>query len=210
MMIDQTIMSQYANSPRLLHIIRTVADAIDPTKFTEDYYRLVMSIPTAGTYGLDVWGRIVGITRSAELANPEGEYFGFSDGFYPFGERPFSNAGDPSQTWDLSNHAFRELILIKAMANIVYATAPNINALLRAIFDRPAYFLITGHMKARYVFEFSLTPWQHHLVYNTGILPRPCGVLIDIIVNADVEGIFGFSGTGLQPFNQGVFFDATA
>lgn len=209
-MINETIMSQYANSPRLMHIITTVADAIDPEKFTEDYFRLIMSIPTANGHGLDIWGRIVGISRTVQFANPEGEYFGFADGFYPFNERPFSGAGGGSDTWELTNEAYRELILIKALSNIVYASALSINALLRAMFDRPAYFLLTGHMEARYVFEFQLSPYQRHIVYNTDILPRPCGVLISIIINADTDGIFGFSGSGLQPFNQGVFFDASA
>lgn len=209
-MIHETIMSQYANSPRLMHIINTVADAIDRDKFDQQFFDLIMSIPTANSHGLDIWGRIVGISRTVQFSNPEGEYFGFADGFYPFNERPFSGAGSGSDTWELSNEAYRELILLKALANIVYATAPAINALMRAMFDKPAYFLITGHMEARYVFEFQLSPYQRHIVYNSGILPRPCGVLISIIINADTDGIFGFSGSGLQPFNQGVFFDASA
>lgn len=207
-MIEKTIMSQYANSPKLLHIITSVWDAIDPAQFTQDYYQLVMNIPTANGFGLDIWGRIVGISRTVTFVNPEGEYLGFEEGFYPFNERPFSAPGSGSDTWELTNDAYRELILMKALSNIVYATAPNINALMRAMFDRPSYCLITGHMKMRYVFEFELSPYQHHLVYNTDILPRPCGVEISIIINADTNGIFGFDGTGLQPFGQGVFYNA--
>jgi len=209
-MINQTIMSQYANSPRLLSIINTVSDALDPSKFTNDFYRLIMNIPTANSHGLDIWGRIVGISRTVSFPNPQGEYLGFSDGFYPFNERPFSGSGSESDTWELADDAYRELILIKALSNIIYATAPNINRLLETVFDGVCYFLITGPMDARYVFEFDLSPYQRHIVYNTDILPRPCGVLISIIINADTDGIFGFSGSGLQPFNQGVFFDASA
>lgn len=208
MNIEQTIMSQYANSPRMMGILRSVWDAIDPDQFTEEYYRLVMSIPTANGMGLDIWGRIVGIGRTVTFVNPAGEYLGFSAGFYPFNERPFSAPGTGSDAWELTNDAYRELILMKALSNIVYATAPNINALMRAMFDRPAYCLITGHMKMRYVFEFDLSPYQYHLVYNTDILPRPCGVEISIIINADLSGIFGFDGSGLQPFGQGVFYNA--
>lgn len=206
-MIEKTIMSQYANSPRLMHIIRSLWDALDPNRFTSDFYRLVMDIPSANGYGLDIWGRIVGISRTVTFVNPQGEYLGFADGFYPFDERPFSAPGSGSDTWELSNDAFRELILLKALSNIVYATAPNINALMRSMFDRPCYCLITGHMQMRYVFEFELSPYQRHLVYNTDILPRPCGVDISIIINADTSGIFGFYGSGLQPFGQGVFYN---
>ena len=208
--IKSTIMSQYANSPRLLHIIESVWECIDPFKFTDDYYRLVMDLTTANSYGLDNWGRIVDIGRTANLADPEGEYFGFEEGFYPFNERPFSGAGSGYDTWQLADHAYRELILLKAMANIVYASVLSINALLRAMFEgRTSYCLIAGHMDMRYIFEFDLAPFERHLVYNTDILPRPCGVLVSIIINADTGSIFGFDGSGLQPFNQGVFFNGS-
>jgi hypothetical protein len=208
-MIEKTIMSQYANSPRLMSIIAALWGALDPEKFTDDFYRLVMDIPNANSYGLNIWGRIVGIGRTVTFVNPDGEYFGFEDGFYPFNERPFSAPGSGTDTWELTNDAYRELILLKALANIVYASAPNINALMRAMFDKPCYCLITGHMQMRYVFEFDLSPYQRHLVYNTDILPRPCGVDISIIISADPTGIFGFDGSGFQPFGQGVFYDAT-
>jgi len=208
-MIEKTIMSQYANSPRLMSIINGLWAAIDPAKFTGDFYHLVMDIPNANSYGLDIWGRIVGIGRTVTFVNPGGEYFGFEDGFYPFNERPFSAPGSGTDTWELTDDAYRELILLKALANIVYASAPNINALMRAMFTQPCYFLLTGHMQGRYVFEFDLSPYQHHLVFNTDILPRPCGVDVSIIISADPVGIFGFYGSGFQPFGQGVFYDAT-
>jgi len=207
-MIEKTIMSQYANSPRLMAIIKSLASAIDPSKFTSDFYNLVMNLPTAVNFGLDIWGRIVGIGRSVTFVNPAGEYFGFEQGFFPFNERPFSAPGGGSDTWELTDDAYRELILFKALSNIVYATAPNINALMRSMFEKPCYCLLTGPMKMRYVFEFDLSAYQLHLVYNTDILPRPCGVEIDIIINADTGGIFGFDGSGLQPFGQGVFYNA--
>lgn len=183
-MINETIMSQYAHSPRLLHIIKSVATALDPTRFTAKYFRLIMSIPTANSHGLDIWGRIVGVGRTVKFSNPDAEYFGFEEGFFPFNQRPFSSAGSETDTWELSNDAYRELILMKALSNIVYATAPNINRLLRAMFDEPCYFLITGHMEAAYVFDFELTPYQQHIIFNSGILPRPCGVRVDFVINS--------------------------
>lgn len=208
-MIEKTIMSQYANSPRLMHILSSLWGALDPEKFTSDFYSLVMDLPNANTFGLDIWGRIVGIGRTVRFSNPSGEYFGFESGFYPFNERPFSAPGSAFDTWELTDDAYRELILLKALSNIVYATAPNINTLMQAMFQDTCYCLITGHMEMRYVFEFELTPYQRYLVYNTDILPRPCGVQIKIIINADVGNIFGFDGSGLQPFGQGVFYNAT-
>lgn len=205
--IEDTIMSQYANSPRLMGIITSLWNALDPNKFTNDFYNLVMDIPSANGYGLDNWGRIVGIGRTVNFVNPAGEYLGFTDGFYPFNERPFSAPGSGTDTWELTNDAYREIILLKAMSNIVYATAPNINALMRSMFNDPCYCLISGHMQMQYIFEFELSAYQRNLVYNTEILPRPCGVEINIITNAGA--IFGFDGSGLRPFGQGVFYNAT-
>lgn len=205
-MIEKTIMSQYANSPRLMHILRSLWGALDPEELIAKYYALVMNIPTANSYGLDIWGRIVGIGRTVTFPDPQDEYFGFADGFFPFNTRPFSSAGGSASSWELSNDAYRELILMKALSNIVYATAPNINALMRSMFTGPAYCLITGHMQMKYVFEFELTPYQQYLVYNSGILPRPCGVEISVQISPRV--LFGFNGSGLQPLGQGVFYNA--
>ena len=210
MNIDKTIMSQYEHSPRLMAIIQSLYQGIDPDKFTEQYYRLIMSIPTANDVGLNIWGQIVGISRTVTFSNPDSKVFGFSDGFYPFNQAPFSAAGSTQGAWELSTEAYRRLILLKAMSNIIYATVININRLLGQMFEGNAYALFVGHMALRYIFEFDLSPYERHLVYNADILPRPCGVLINIIINLNPDGIFGFNGQGLQPFNQGVFYDATA
>lgn len=199
----KTIMSQYANSPRLMKLIDDLADAIDPSKFTQDFYNMIMNLATAKGFGLDIWGRIVDISRRMTFPDPEGEFFGFEDGFYPFNQRPFSSTAHGS--YELPDDAYRRIILIKAVANILKATAPNINRLLKHAFnEKKTYFLITGHMKARYVFEFHLTAFERHIVYNTDILPRPCGVEIEIL-DAIPPETFGFKNTGFQPFNEGTF-----
>lgn len=202
--MKQTLMSQYANSPRIVALIEGLWDALDSTKMTDDFYRLVFNLHSAEGYGLDVWGRIVGIGREINAPDPEGEYFGFEEGFYPFGERPFSAGGSGTDTWDLSDTAYREVIFMKAIANIIYATAYNINDLLRFAFRGNSYFLLHGDMQASYVFEFVLSPFERHIVYNTDILPRPCGVLLSYI-ELDPLSTFGFYGTGFAPFNQGTF-----
>lgn len=203
-LVRKTIMSQYANSPRLMAIIEALADAIDPSEFTEEFYSMVMSIPTAKGFGLDIWGRIVGVSRTVRYPNPAEDYFGFEDGFYPFGQAPFSSGSGEAGAWDLLDDAYRQLILIKAISNIAYATAPNINRIIKQIFRGTGYYLAEGDMQGTYVFEYILTPFEHFIFTETDILPRPCGVEINFR-EVDVSGVFGFYGSGLQPFNQGVF-----
>lgn len=203
-LIKQTIMSQYANSPAIMSLVESLTDAIDPSKDINLFYDMVFNLHTAQGFGLDAWGRIVNVPRQMNFPDPQGEYFGFADGFYPFNQRPFY-AGT-STAYDLPDNAYRSLILIKAMANILRATAPNINKLLKSVFGgKKSYFLLVGHMKARYVFEFSLSSFERFIVYESGILPTPCGVDLEYL-DAIPPETFGFARTGFQPFNQGTFY----
>lgn len=187
MNIIDTIASQYANSPALLKIIYSFADAIDPNKFTQEYFDLIFNIATANDYGLDNWGRIIGISRHVKGVNLNAESFGFSQGYFPFNNRPFSSGGPGSAGgWELDTEAYRKLLFLKALANIIYATAPNINKLIREFFGRDCYYLITGHMQAEYVFKFELGQFERFLVFDSGILPRPCGVHVDISVDPPI------------------------
>ena len=65
-------------------------------------------------------------------------------------------------------------------------------------------FKETGHMKARYVFEYRLSEFEKNLIFNHNILPKPCGVEVSI-TELPVSEYFGFYKTGFQPFNQAPF-----
>src|SRR5579871_5512746 len=64
----QTIISQYANSPILTQLIANFDQYIDPTKNLDAFFDLIWNVDTAQGYGLDVWGRIVGVTRVLQVA----------------------------------------------------------------------------------------------------------------------------------------------
>ena len=59
-------------------------------------------------------------------------------------------------------------------------------------------------MTAEYVFEFALSPFERMIVYTLNMLPQPCGVGISY-KEIDSNRIFGFQGSGLQTFDNGVF-----
>ena len=82
---QETILSQYANSPQLLGIIETFAIAMDQTENYDNFYTDIWNIDTATGYGLDVWGRIVGVGRVIELSG--GDFFGM--------EGPTGASGEP-------------------------------------------------------------------------------------------------------------------
>lgn len=203
--VEKTIISQYANSERICTIIEKMNEWIDPRISIQQFYSDVFDIATAKGYGLDVWGRIVGIGRKFKTTN-SGTVFGFetsTDDFTGFNNAPFAFSTG-SSIYELSDEAYRTLIMVKAMSNIVYATAPNINALLRELFAGRGrcYYLTIGEMRGRYVFEFPLDAFEKSLIEVNGLLPRPTAVDVDFYI-FDLPNTFGFQN--YQPFNQGVF-----
>jgi len=205
----ETLLSQYANSPIIISIIEGMNDAIDPREMIEQFYQLLWNLSTAQGLGLDIWGRIVGVSRNVRMADPEAVNFGFKTTpqdpkFTPFDVAPFSGSGSQFQSYRLPDSLYKQLIVIKASSNILYATAPNINKYLKMIFNDRAYYYITGPMTAKYIFEFELTAFQRLITYTLKLLPEPCGVMVSY-ESYSVNGTFGFENTGFQPFDVGVF-----
>jgi len=144
-------------------------------------------------------------------------FFGFSDalpGSYPFNEQPFWD-GIPgaTNTYRLADDAYRQLILVKALANISATNAPSLNQLLQNMFAGRGrcYVNDLGGMNLRYTFEFLLTNYEFAIMTQSGALPRPAGVGA-IIINTNTP-VFGFSeaGTGSSaPFGQAPFIQEGA
>lgn len=72
-----TILSQFANSPILTAIIESEAAALDRRADFDDFFRRVRDLDTAEDYGLDIWGRIVGVNRVLQVTTSR--FFGFAE-----------------------------------------------------------------------------------------------------------------------------------
>src|SRR4051812_42839886 len=59
-----TVISQYANSPILDTLVQNINESIDPTVNIDAFFDNMWNIDTAIGYGLDVWGRILGVSRT--------------------------------------------------------------------------------------------------------------------------------------------------
>lgn len=131
----QTVISQYANSPILTQLIASFDAAVDQTLNFELLYDNIWNVNSAQGYGLDVWGRIVGISRIVEVPSSS-TYFGFAESTsgQPFGQAPFYNYEPTTSSYALSDTAFRQLILAKALANISSCSIPAINRVLLTLF----------------------------------------------------------------------------
>src|ERR1700676_2897924 len=132
-----TIISQYANSPIITTLIGDFFAWLDQTANLNNFYNDIWNVATAQGYGLDVWGRIVGVTRTLNVATA-GKYFGFDEATTlsadPFNQSPFYVGSPLTTNFQLSDSAFRVLIYAKALANICDGSIPAMNALLRNLF----------------------------------------------------------------------------
>jgi hypothetical protein len=182
-----TVISQYANSPRLVGLIQGFMAFIDQTQNLDSFFDLIWNVDTAQGYGLDVWGRIVAVNRVLKISTGP-PYFGFDEGvdyqdFGPGGLGPFYSGGKLTDNFSLSDDGFRVLILAKAFSNICNGSIPAINQLLQTFFkpSGKSYVVDTGGMTFKYVFEFPLSPLQLSILTNSGVFPKPTGVSYTIV-----------------------------
>jgi hypothetical protein len=211
--VEQTIISQYGNSATITQLVRDMNTYIDPRADFDTFYDFVWNVETAQGFGLDIWGRIVNISR--ELTVPAAlTYFGFNDaspGSYPFDEAPFYvESSDATRTYRLADDAYRTLILTKALTNISAVNAPSLNQLMRNLFASRGrcYVNDMGGMQLRYTFEFLLTDYEYAIMTQSGAIPRPAGVGA-YIITTDAP-VFGFSEAAAAPFDQAPFIQEGA
>lgn len=208
--IEKTIISQYANSPTLTQLVRNFDEYIDPRADIDNFFSFVFDVSTAQGFGLNIWGRIVGVARELSLP-PIYENFGFAEALPDSLEFDvgtfFSGITPDTDVYSLSDDAYRQLIMTKALSNISSCSAVAINQLTSNLFSGRGrcYVNDLGGMAMRYVFEFALTPVDLAIITRSGALPRPAGVsAISISIPSET---FGFAEAGGQPFDSGTFFD---
>lgn len=210
-MWEDTILTQYSASKKLLSIIDTFNQAINLDDFTDDFISKVWDLTTCETFGLDMWGKIVGISRYIN-APIESSSFGFyeaedSNPDYPtpFNDSPFFGGIQETTNVRLGDDAYRTLIFCKAFTNISIATIPDINKFLKILFYQRgrAYCVNYRDMTIGITFEFELAPYEESILTNYDVTPVPSGVLVNI--RQVVSPYFGFSSDA-YPFNDGTFY----
>lgn len=215
----QTLHAQFANSPTITGLIDAMNQWLDPGADLDAFYSTLWSVDTAVGEGLDIWGRIVDVSRQLQITTTPA-YLGFKEAFtvstsstgpQPFDQAPMYNGPLATTTYTLADDAYRKLIMVKALANITNCTPASLNQLLLYLFkgEGRCYVHDTGQMMLRYVFEFDLSAVELAIMLNSGAVPRPAGVQATVMQLAP-STTFGFAeATGSQPFGQGVFFTSS-
>jgi hypothetical protein len=162
-----------------------------PTADLAAFYENIWNVNTATGYGLDVWGTIVGVSRYLQISATNN--LGFDEAYtaptastgpQPFNQAPFASGDPATNTYAMTDNQYRQLIMVKAAANISDLSIPSINALLRAEFGSnngvdpygDAYVVDLGGMAFEYYLDFTPDPAQIAIINNSGVFPRPAGV----------------------------------
>lgn len=180
-----TVASQYKNSPTLMQLIDNFRQYIDPSQNFEDFYNLVWNVDTAQGFGLDILGRIVGVSRQLNVP-----------AIYPVLVAPGLRS--------LTDDQFRQLILAKALTNISGSSAADINAALRLLFAGRGNASVVDNldMSIRYRFMFALGGVEFAIMAQSGAVPKPAAVSTTI---STIQPYFGFS----EPGSWSTFGEAT-
>lgn len=188
------ILSQYAASPKITGLLKNFSNEMSPRLAALLFYEKIFDISTAEGIGLDIWGRIVAINRT--IAD--------------------SSTG---VSLTLEDEYYLKLLLYKALSNINQATIPALNTLINILYSEEGGVVINiedyvQHTDGNF---YNQTPMQIRWVFNyffddtdlavfrvAGTYNRGAGVGWGMYA-IDPSQVFGFDGSGMQPFNQGIF-----
>ena len=193
---DQTLLSQYCDSPTIDGLLSAYNSAVDPSADIANFYLNIWDVYTAVGTGLDIWGAIVNVPRYLQIPGSPA-YLGFDEAYLsgyattgpqPFGQAPFYTSVASTTTYYLSDAVYRQLILIKAAVNIGNLSVPQINQLLQKFFGTSisgspygvAYVIDTLNQGFTYHFNFVPNALQLAIVQNSGVFPRPAGVAVTV------------------------------
>jgi hypothetical protein len=187
--LEQTILSQYANSPVILALIDAYNSAVDPSGNIDAFYNNIFNLETAVGYGLDVWGRILGVSRELEVDVTGTDYLGFLESdtqsdIAPFGSGVFYGGAPTTTNYSLTDAQYLPLLMAKALLNISSGSIPAYNAMLQTLFGSygGAYIQQTGFTPMTVVFNFVPTALQQAIVQNSGAFQPPAGVALALSI----------------------------
>lgn len=178
-MSTDAIQSQYSHATRIRQSASMLRDKIDATELLESLQQTIADMRTAKGVYLDWWGTRVGVSRLLKVGS---DFTRFDDDYYRF------------------------LLFYRARCNLSNATAATMNNMLSQLTDTKVFVVDYQNMTINSIVIIgSISELQAQILEVYGLLNRPSGVLTNILIIYPDEQIFGFEGSGLLPFDQGVF-----
>ena len=177
-LISIALQSQYSHSERYRQLGLLFNAEIDASPQLDAFFNNVLNPDTALGVWLDWWGKRVGVNRNLVIDGVDTR---------------------------LDDEFFRFLIFYRAVVNVSNGTSETINRLLTKHIGLPVFVSDYQDMTIRIRIVGEPTSVQVAILKNYGLLNRPAGVLVNVEAVAPNELVFGFFGSELLPFNQGVF-----
>lgn len=177
-LISIALQSQYSHSERYRQLGLLFNAEIDASPQLDAFFNNVLNPDTALGVWLDWWGKRVGVNRNLVIDGVDTR---------------------------LDDEFFRFLIFYRAVVNVSNGTSETINRLLTKLIGLSVFVSDYQDMTIRIRIVGEPTSVQVAILKNYGLLNRPAGVLANVEAVAPNELVFGFFGSELLPFNQGVF-----
>ena len=172
---------QYESAEKLKKIIQNKQAFLDENvkKFWDDWTKNVFNIDSANTFGLNLWGRFLGIGRPSYV--------------------------EGGQTIDFDDEQYRVVIKGRLLLMMSNGSIPSINKYLNYLFpNKPVFAVNYYNMTMNIVFYYTPTAAEMAIITLDGFLPRPAGVKMNYGI-IPPEEVFGFYGQELSTFDQGTF-----
>lgn len=175
--VSAAIQPQYAHAKVIGALAQLYQQEVDSTQQLEEIYANIANPATCSGVFLDWLATRVGVSRQITISS--GTYF-------------------------LDDETFRFLVYLKALSNISDASAKTMNDMIAQLVG--VEFLVIDNLNMTISLRFfgELTEQQLFILQNFGLLNRGAGVGYDITTGITMN-VFGFLGSGLNPFNQAPF-----
>ena len=176
-LVSAAIQPQYAHAKVIGALAQLYQQEVDSTQQLEEIYSNIANPATCSGVFLDWLATRVGVNRQITISS--GTYF-------------------------LDDETFRFLVYLKALSNISDASAKTMNDMISQLVG--VEFLVIDNLNMTISLRFfgELTEQQLFILQNFGLLNRGAGVGYDITTGITMN-VFGFLGSGLNPFNQAPF-----
>lgn len=178
----ECLLWQYDNAPKLQALIQSMQDDLNTNTrdFWNDFYTNVFNLETANSFGLTVWGILLGV------------------------ERPKYTSG--GQEYVYTDEMYRKYLKARSILYSNNGSIYDINRYFSFLFpDKPILVVNNLDMTIRVVFYYTPSNEELVLINNPDFLPRPSGVKLEV-ATIPPDKIFGFEGSTLSGFDQGTFF----
>ena len=147
--------------------------------FWNNWLKDVFNIDTASTFGLNLWGRFLGVGRPSYM--------------------------DGGVLVEFDDDQYRTVLKGRLMLMMSNGSVPEINKYINYLFpDKSTFVVDYQDMSVNIVFYYTPSSQEMAIIQLDGFLPRPAGVNVNYVFVPPDE-VFGFYGQELSTFDNGSF-----